>query len=160
MSTEVLKSVTWELTVHCAVTLRTASVHTCNLTKQKYKIKSSVSCTSTNVIYCLSCTKSSGECSHCGPQYIGCTQRMLKTRFAEHVGSATQPSQVDTVKPVGVHFRLPGHTHSDMSVVPIEHVRSKDKFILEARERYWMEQYKSIKQLSLLEIEHGLNLKK
>ena len=85
---------------------------------------------------------------------------MLKTRFAEHVGSATQPSQVDTVKPVGVHFRLPGHTHSDMSVVPIEQVRSKDKFILEARERYWMEQYKSIKQLSLQEIEHGLNLKK
>ena len=78
----------------CAVCCHSenTSVHMCNCTKQKYKIKSSVSCTSTNIIYCLSCTKSSGECCHCGPQYIGCTERMSKTRFAEHIGSASQPS--------------------------------------------------------------------
>ena len=47
-----------------------------------------------------------------------------------------------------------------MSVVPVEHVRSKDRFILEASEKYWIQKYESLKQLSVYEIEHGLNMKK
>ena len=145
--------------VVCSHTTNT-SVHTCNYTGQQHKIKSAVNCTSAGIVYCLSCTRSSGECARCGPQYIGCTERRLKTRFAEHVGSATQPSQAETVRPVGVHFRLPGHSHSDMTVIPIEKVRSKDKFILEAREKYWIAKYQSLKSLPVESIEHGLNVKK
>ena len=70
--------------VVCSHTTNT-SVHTCNYTGQQHKIKSAVNCTSAGIVYCLSCTKSSGECARCGPQYIGCTERRLKTRFAEHV---------------------------------------------------------------------------
>ena len=95
-----------------------------------------------------------------GPQYVGVTQRQARVRFSEHLGSAVQPSQVDTIKPVGVHFRSPGHSHSDMRFLPIEKVRSNDRFILEARESFWIDKYKSIKNIPVDVIEHGLNLKK
>ena len=108
----------------------------------------------------MSCSKGSGKCAHVrGPQYIGCTDRPFKKRFSEHVGTATQPCHRDTVKPVGVHFRLPGHTHSDMVALPIERVRTKCRFVLEARERYWIEKYGSVKLLTVQEIESGLNIK-
>ena len=84
---------------------------------------------------------------------------MLKTRFIEHVGSVTQPSQLNTTKPVGVHFRSAGHSHCDMSVLPIEKVRSRDKFVIEARERFWIGKYQSVKAQAVEVIEHGLNIK-
>ena len=46
-----------------------------------------------------------------------------------------------------------------MSVIPIEKVRSKDRFVLEARERYWIGKYESVKVHAVDVIEHGLNLK-
>ena len=90
---------------------------------------------------------------------MGCTTRPGKVRFGEHVGSVTQPSQANTSKPVGAHFRLPGHSHSDMVFLPIEKVASKDKFVLEAREDYWIKKYDCIKANSIHDIEHGLNMK-
>jgi hypothetical protein len=47
-----------------------------------------------------------------GPQFIGCTERPFKKRFSEHVGKANQPPTV--IESVRVHFRLQGHSHSDM----------------------------------------------
>ena len=76
----------------------------------------------------------------------------MKTRFSEHVGSASQPCQVDTLKPVGVHFRLPGHSHSDMRVSAVEKVRSRDKFVIEARENFWIRKYKTV--------EKGMNIQR
>ena len=46
-----------------------------------------------------------------------------------------------------------------MVILPIKKVRSKDRFIMEARESYWIKQYKSVKVQTAEEIEHGLNLK-
>ena len=94
-----------------------------------------------------------------GPQYVGCTGRPGKVRFSEHVGSATQPSQADTKKSVGVHFRSPGHSQSDMCFTPVEKVRSKDRFILEARKDFWINKYNSVKSQPVDIIEHGLNIK-
>ena len=83
---------------------------------------------------------------------MGLTEREMKVRFSEHVGSATQQCQVNTIKPVGVHFRLPGHSHSDMRVNPIEKVRSRDKFVLEAREQFWIKTYETV--------ENGMNIQR
>ena len=83
----------------------------------------------------------------------------MKVRFSEHLGSVTQPSQANTSKPVGVHFRSAGHTQADMVVQPIEKVRSKDRFILEARERFWIGRYSAVKTQTVEVVEHGLNLK-
>ena len=81
-------------------------------------------------------------------------------RFSEPVGSAIQPSQADTSKTLGVHFRLAGHSHADMVFLPIEKVRSRDRFVLEAREAFWIKQYDSVKKEAVEVIEHGLNIKK
>ena len=86
------------------------------------------------------------------------TERSFKKRFSEHLGTAMQPCHRDTVKPVGVHFRMPGHTHSDMVALPIERVRTQCRFVLEARERYWISRYQSVKVQSVHTIESGLNL--
>ena len=82
----------------------------------------------------------------------------MKVRFSEHLGSVTQQSQANTAKPVGVHFRSAGHTQADMVVQPVEKVRSKDRFILEARERFWIEKYSAVKTQNVEVVEHGLNL--
>ena len=46
-----------------------------------------------------------------------------------------------------------------MVVLPVEKVRSKDRFVLEARERFWIDKYKTVKRNDSNVIEFGLNLK-
>ena len=66
-----------------------------------------------------------------GPTYVGVVSdgRPVRDRAGEHFGSATWPSQVDTDKPVGVHFRGPGHVpQMDFTFLSIEKVKEKDPF--------------------------------
>ena len=53
---------------------------------------------------------------------------------------------------------MPGHSHSDMVALPIERVRANCRFVMEAREKYWIEKYNSVKLLSVEEVENGLSL--
>ena len=46
-----------------------------------------------------------------------------------------------------------------MRILPIEKVRSSDPFVLEARERYWINKYESLKNQAVDVVEHGLNIK-
>ena len=88
------------------------------------------------------------QCAQSGcPQYIGYTGRMLKTMFSEHVGSSTRlgksipKRQWDTT--------TSGHSHSDMRILPIERVRTRGRFVLEARESFWKNKYQSKKSQAL-----------
>ena len=133
--------------------------HTCNHTGVSYPIKVALSFNTAGVIYSVTCNKQSGLCGQLkGPQYIGYTSRAGKTRFNEYLGSATQHCQRDTCKPVGVHFREAGHSHSDMVFLLFEKVQSNDKFVPEARESFWIKHYHSVKTKQVNQIEHGLNL--
>ena len=51
---------------------------------------------------------------------------------------------------VGKHFCEKSHEIHDMSIVIIEEVKSKNPFVLKAREAYWIKQYDAVN--------HGLNL--
>ena len=134
--------------------------HTCNFTGQSFPITNSISCHTPGVVYTVSCAKASGGCGRVqGPQYVGVTTRPGRVRCGEHVGTATQACHSNTTKPVGTHFRLPGHSHSDLVFLPIEKVVSKDRFVLEARETYWIGKYESVKVKSPEVIEQGINLK-
>ena len=133
--------------------------YTCNYTGDSYSINSIITCTRPGVIYSVACKKNSGECLKVkGPQYMGCTDSPL-VRFSEHLGSVTQPSQPNTAKPLGVHFSSAGQTQANMVVQPIEKVRSKDRFILEARDRFWIGRYSSVKIQTVEVVEDDLNLK-
>ena len=66
---------------------------------------------------------------------------------------------MDTVTPVGRHFRLPGHkVHRDLVMIPLEAISGRDPFLLRARETFNISKFRSEKMLGVEEIEHGLNL--
>ena len=46
-----------------------------------------------------------------------------------------------------------------MVFLPFEKVKSKDRFLLEAREAYWIKKYEAVKLQDVEVIEHGMNLK-
>ena len=63
-------------------------------------------CTSTNVIYCITCTL-------CKKLYIGETGRRLGDRFREHLCDVEKDDK-NAAKPVARHFNLPNHAKQHM----------------------------------------------
>ena len=98
-------------------------------------IKDNIECTTRSVIYLLTCTKIG-----CGLQYIGETGRMLFERFREHEDSVADP---ETVKSVGQHFQLPGHSTDDMEMIGIERVKG-GLAVRKAREKFLIRKHQLI----------------
>lgn len=117
---------------------------------ENHVISGTTTCTSSNVVYCITCTRGGRVCpTH--PQYIGETGRAVRERLKEHRGTITQLGQVNTTAPVGVHFRQPGHSYSDLVLVPIEKIRSRDPMVRKVREQFYINKFSSV--------ENGLNKK-
>ena len=76
--------------------------------KRSVKISDRFTCTSANVIYCITCTL-------CKKRYIGETGRRLGDRFREHLRDVEKDGK-DASKPVARHFNLPNHSKEHMSV--------------------------------------------
>ncbi len=74
--------------------------------KSTYNIQHNFTCTSTHLIYCISC-------SRCGMLYIGETGRQLRTRFGEHRRAV---SANDANQPVARHFNSGSHCISDIKI--------------------------------------------
>ena len=65
-------------------------------------------CTSANVIYCITCTL-------CKKIYIGETGRRLGDRFREHLRDVERNDK-DASKTVARHFNLPNHSSQHMTI--------------------------------------------
>ena len=76
--------------------------------KRSIKITDHFTCTSANVIYCITCT-------YCNKLYIGETGRRLSDRFREHLRHVERNDK-DVSKPVTRHFYLPNHSKQHMTV--------------------------------------------
>ena len=76
--------------------------------KQSVKITDRFTCTSANVIYCITCTL-------CKKLYIGETGRRLGDRFQEHLRNFEKDDK-DASKPVPRHFNLPNPSKEHMSI--------------------------------------------
>ena len=77
------------------------------------KITDRFTCTSANVIYCITCTL-------CNKLYIGETGRRLGDRFREHL-RVVEKNDKDASKPIARHFNLPNHpkkTHGYLRPFP------------------------------------------
>ena len=74
--------------------------------KSTYNIQHNFTCTSTHLIYCISC-------SRCGMLYIGETGRQLRTSFGEHCRAV---SADDANQPVARHFNSGSHCISDTKI--------------------------------------------
>ena len=95
-------------------------------TGEDYQIRGKLTCSSsnllwgTNLLYLL--TKKGDRMCPKTPQYGGETGQMACKRFTEHHGTVPQHCHLQTKKPVGQHFRLPGHSISDISFIPVEKI--------------------------------------
>ena len=76
--------------------------------KRSVKITDRFTCTSANVIYCITCTL-------CNKSYIGETSRRLGDRFREHLRDVKKNDK-DAFKPVSRHFNLPNHSKEHMAI--------------------------------------------
>ena len=76
--------------------------------KRSIKITDHFTCTSANVIYCITCTL-------CKKLYIGETGRRLGDRFREHLRDVEKDDK-NASKPVARHFNLPNHSMQHMTV--------------------------------------------
>ena len=76
--------------------------------KRSVKITDRFTCTSANVIYCITYTL-------CKKLYIGETGRRLGDRFREHLRDVEKDDK-GASKPVARHFNLPNHSKEHMSI--------------------------------------------
>ena len=76
--------------------------------KRSVKITDRFTCTSANVIYCITCTL-------CNKLYIGETSRRLGDRFRKHLRDV-EKNDKDASKPVARHFNLPNHSKKHMAI--------------------------------------------
>ena len=77
--------------------------------KRSIKITDHFTCTSTNVIYCITCTL-------CKKLDIGETGRRLGDRFRKHLRDVEKDDK-NASKPVARHFYLPNHSKQHTTVV-------------------------------------------
>ena len=104
--TLVHSSLPLELSSPCGTCKFIDSSTTISAPKFVYHNKHHFTCTSSHLIYCISC-------SRCGMLYIGETGRCLGTRFAEHRRAVTSNH---ANQPVARHFNNGSHCVSDMKI--------------------------------------------
>ena len=83
--------------------------------KRSIKITDHFTCTSANVIYCITCTL-------CKKLYISETGRRLGDRFREHLRDVEKDDQ-NASKPVARHFNLP--VFLKLGIINVHHKRNK-----------------------------------
>ena len=76
--------------------------------KRSITITDHFTCTSANVIYCITCTL-------CKTLYIGETGRRLGDRFRERLRDE-EKDENNSSKPIAKHFNLPNHSKQHMAV--------------------------------------------
>ena len=75
--------------------------------------KKNVTCNSSNLIYCIECTK-------CNKRYVGQTKRKIKDRLREHMYSVKTNKDTD----VAYHFNTLNHSVDDMKVYILDFIYS------------------------------------
>ena len=105
-------------------------------TGRKYKIKQSMDCSSTNVIYLVTCTK-------CNLQYVGSTTTQFKIRFRNHKSSMKTNKKTCEV---AIHFNAIQHQLSDFKFICIEKIVNQENIEnkLITREAYWTVQLRTL----------------
>ena len=112
-------------------------------TGQKFKIKSHITCETSNVIYMIQCTK-------CNLQYIGETKRRFKDRFNEHRRPIINPFCSYTHTAVSRHFLTSGHAAEDhLILIPLEQLHISPDSIRKDREAFLIHRGKTLEPAGL-----------
>ena len=119
-------------------------------TGENLDIRGHITCTTSNILYILTCSKNDRTCPDM-PQYCGETGQTAEQRFCGHRNTVVQACHQDTKLPVGEHFQKAGHSVSDLIFTPVEKIYTDNVFVRKAREKLL------INKLSLCD--QGLNRK-
>ena len=87
--------------------------------KRSVKITDRFTCTSANVIYCITCTL-------CNKLYIGETGGRLGDRFRERLRDV-EKNDKDASRPVARHFHLPNHSKKHMAICGLSRLQVRRK---------------------------------
>ena len=84
------------------------------------------------------------ECKKCKKKYVGETKRTLRERFSEHSQATINPLHTNAAAAVPSHFNLPGHSITDMGLIPLELQPTPGASPRKAREAYLMHRGQTI----------------
>lgn len=120
--------------------LNCKSSFTSTATKVRYPIRHSATCSSSNVIYLITCTR-------CKKQYVGLTTKPLRTRINHHRSNIFQNKRVY----ISLHFNLPDHNINNISVQIIDQVNERNNTLrdLQQLETFWINTLKTLQPLGL-----------
>ena len=111
-------------------------------TAETRPITNNIDCNSKNVLYII-------QCDHCSKQYIGETKRRLKDRFNEQRWPVDNPSNISKTTTVSEHFLTNDHSANDITLVPLELIKSYRDSVRKAREAYLIERGKTLEPLGM-----------
>ena len=106
-----------------------------------YTIRHSFTCTSSNLIYLVTCKK-------CNKQYVGLTTKQLNVRVNHHRSSIINHKPIYLSK----HFNFPDHSITDLSIQAIDTVTgycSNALQELQKLEKYWIQKLRTLQPLGL-----------
>ena len=118
--------------------LNCSTFFTSSITKQRYSIRHPATCTSSNVIYLITCTK-------CKKQYVGLTTKQLNVRINHHRSNIFRNKTIY----ICVHFTFPDHNITNLSVQVIDRIYSDSLQELQRLERYWISTLKTVQPKGL-----------
>ena len=98
-----------------------------------WSIKKNVNCGTPNIVYMIECNK-----DNCKQQYIGQTDKYLRTRILQHIGYIRNKL---LNKATGYHFNTPGHSIQNFTVTILEQVRKRDLNYRREREKYHINRF-------------------
>ena len=116
--------------------LNCSSFFTSTVTKQRFPIRFSATCTSSNLIYLITCTK-------CKKQYVGLTTTQLNTRINHHRSNILRNRTIYLC----IHFNFPDHSLKNLSVQVIDKAQSLRE--LQELEKYWIYSLKTLQPKGL-----------
>ena len=141
----------------CPYTPISATSITSHITGYTHYISSAINCKTENLIYAYKCKKCPVNFSintskrapkkpvHRGiiaTNYIGKSKRKFNKRLYEHLYYVTSKKMDE---PSAQHFCQAGHNGHDLIALGLEHVRSKDPFVLRAREHLLIKKFDSFR---------------
>ena len=121
----------------CPYTLPKCSLLQGLASKQTHTINQNVNCNTENCIYCWRCTKDNCK-DHPENEYFGKTKRKFKDRFSEH---RDYVKSENLIQPAGENFNSKGHSVAHLKGMVVEKVTSRDPFVLEAREKLFIQRF-------------------
>ena len=92
------------------------------------------------------------QCNHCSKQYLGETKRRLKDRFNEHRRRVDNPSSICSIsKPTTVseHFLTNDHSADDITLIPLELIKSNRDSVRKAGEVFLIERGRTLEPLGM-----------